>query len=717
MAVVHKPWQGPQKYTRSTTLAKVNFFFRTFSLNFFNLILKTMCAIINRMVLPVLLVLYLFTAGCTKAKPADEPVKGVPSVSTAAVSEVSSVSAKCGGSVSGDGGATVTSRGVCWGTDQNPTTSGSKTTDGSGTGSFISQITGLAPGVTYYVRAYAVNSVGTAYGSQLSFATGASAPTVTTSAVADITTGSASGGGSVTSDGGGALSARGVCWSTSQTPTVSDSKSSDGTGAGAFSSVISGLTPGVTYYVRAYATNSAGTSYGSAASFTTKGTDVLIGAEQMFPSSVGATSTVTLDGESVTCEIINGFSIYQGDIILAAPQAQGVATKGAALNLQTRHWPDNRIYYNINQSLPNPSRVTQAINAIEEVTNLEFVVRTGESNYIDFVYDATGCSSFLGMIGGRQDIRLADWGTMGNVIHEICHALGMLHEHSKKGRGNFINIVSANIIERYAHNFTEFAKSVNTPSSPEGFDFQSIMLYSSNSFSKNNNPTITRKDGSTWSVQRQFLSADDIAMINTLYPPIAVTMRDADNNVYETVTIGTQIWMDENLKVTRYKDRTTMTLNSSDAGWSNSTTGSFCWYGNNEANKNVYGALYNWNAVNSGKLCPDGWRVPTDADWTILTDYLGGLTGNGGKLKTTGTSQWAAPNAGATNSSGFSARPGGYRYFTGAFAGMTYGADWWSATEFSADKAWVRGVNSNGTNIARYNDFKRNGFAVRCVKE
>ncbi|MDP3451369.1 MAG: FISUMP domain-containing protein [Bacteroidales bacterium] len=676
-----------------------------------------MDAIFSKFWLFVLLLSILILSACAKDKPGDIPTKSAPTVTTNSISEITSTSAKSGGNVTSDGGATVTSRGVCWGTDQNPTISGAKTTDGSGSGSFVSQISGLSPGVTYYIRAYAVNSAGTSYGSQLSFSTGASAPTVTTSTVADITTGTASGGGSVTSDGGGAVSARGVCWSTSQNPTILDNKSSDGTGSGNFSSTIFGLEPNSTYYVRAYATNSAGTSYGSSSSFTTKTTETLVGAEQMFPSSAGNTSAITLDGVSVTCEVINGFYIYQGDIILAAPQAQGVATKGAALNIQTRHWPDNRIYYNINQSLPDPTRVTQAINAIVQVSNLEFIQRTGESNYIDFVFDHTGCSSFLGMVGGRQDIRLANWATMGNVIHEICHALGMLHEHSKSGRNNFITVVSSNIIERYAHNFAEFTKSINTPINPEAFDFQSIMLYSSTSFSKNNNPTITKKDGSTWAVQRQFLSTSDIEMINTLYPPIAVTMRDADNNVYETVTIGSQIWMDENLRVTRYKDRTSITMNSSDAGWSNSTTGSFCWYGNSEANKTVYGALYNWNAVNSGKLCPDGWRVPTDADWTIMTDFIGGLIGNSGKLKSTGTALWAAPNTGATNSTGFSAKPGGYRYFTGAFGGQGYGADWWSSTEASADKSWVYGVNYNSNNITRYNDFKRNGFAVRCIKE
>ncbi len=538
-------------------------------------------------------------------------------------------------------------------------------------------------------------------------------PTVSTTQISDITTGTAGSGGNITSDGGASVTARGVCWSVNANPTVTDQKSTDGTGTGSFTTSITSLTPNTTYNVRAYATNSAGTGYGNSQSFTTKGTDVLTSSEQIFPGKIGTTASVALDGVNVTCELINGLYIYQGDIIL--PGSQGQPTKGAALDVKSKYWPSNKVYYTISTSLPNQTRVTQAINAIKEVTHLEFIQRTTEPNYIEFIYDADGCSSYLGMSGGKQEIRLANWGTMGNVIHEICHALGMLHEHSKKGRDNFITIVNANIIERYIHNFAEYTKSVNTPTGTEDMDFQSIMLYSPYSFSKNNGATITKKNGTTFTVQRLYLSQNDIDIINFMYPPVVVTLRDADNNEYPTVRIGNQLWMAENLKVTKYNDRTSLTINSNNTAWSTSTTGSFCWYNNDDSNKNSYGALYNWIAVNSGKLCPDGWRVPTESDWSTLIDYLGGATGNSGKLKT--TTQWASPNAGATNSSGFSAKPGGYRYYTGTFGGMTYGADWWTSTSFSDDKAWVVGVNYNNTNISKYNDNKRNGFAVRCVKE
>ena len=129
--------------------------------------------------------------------------------------------------------------------------------NGSGTGSFSETISGLSPGTTYYFQAYATNSEGTTYGGVENFTTDAVTPTVTTTAISDITTTSAAGGGNVTSDGGASVTARGICWNTTGTPTLSDDYTSDGTGTGSFSSSLSGLTPGTTYYVRAYATNSA----------------------------------------------------------------------------------------------------------------------------------------------------------------------------------------------------------------------------------------------------------------------------------------------------------------------------------------------------------------------------------------------------------------------------------------------------------------------------
>ncbi|MCP4220478.1 MAG: BACON domain-containing protein, partial [bacterium] len=181
--------------------------------------------------------------------------------------------ADSGGAVSSDGGATVTARGLCWNTSGNPTTADTTLSIGSGTGTFSGTLTPLTQSTTYYVRAYAVNSVGTAYGNQVSFTTTTpgtvTIPTVTTDAAYNITTGSADSGGNVTSDGGATVTSRGLCWSTSAYPTTSDGTQSSGSGSGTFSANLTGLASGTLYYARAYAVNSAGTAYGNQISFTT----------------------------------------------------------------------------------------------------------------------------------------------------------------------------------------------------------------------------------------------------------------------------------------------------------------------------------------------------------------------------------------------------------------------------------------------------------------
>ncbi len=179
--------------------------------------------------------------------------------------------ATCGGYVNSDGGSEVTERGVCWATTQNPTTNDSHLSDGSGTGEFSVEITGLTVNTTYHVRAYAVNDKGTAYGDDVTFKTqDYSAPIVTTMEVTGITTTTAMCGGEVTSNGGATITARGVCCSTNESPTINDSHTVDGTGTGGFTSIITGLSPNKTYYVRAYATNIKGTSYGEQITFKTK---------------------------------------------------------------------------------------------------------------------------------------------------------------------------------------------------------------------------------------------------------------------------------------------------------------------------------------------------------------------------------------------------------------------------------------------------------------
>jgi len=303
----------------------------------------------------------------------------------------------------------------------------------------------------------------------------ATIPVVSTNAATAVTQTTATSGGVISSDGGATVTACGVCWSTNQTPTIADNKTTAGTGAGSFTSAISGLTANTTYYVRAYATNSAGTGYGSAKSFT------------------------TLEGN-------------------------------------------------------------------------------------------------LGITYG--------------------------------------------------------------------------------------------------------------------------TMTDIDGNTYKTVTIGTQTWMAENLKVTKYNDGTSIPNVTDGAAWSKLTTGAYCNYNNDPSKVATYGRLYNWHAVNTGKLCPTGWHVATDAEWTTLIDSLGGRNIAGGKLKETGTTHWYSPNTGATNETGFTALPGGYCTSSGAFTDIGKSGGWWSTADSGNNGSGYLYVGYNSSLVyGVVNYFTREGFSVRCVKD
>ncbi|NLA15113.1 MAG: hypothetical protein GX877_01060 [Bacteroidales bacterium] len=242
--------------------------------------------------------------------PQESPNTGKPKVTTGQITDITTTTATCSGNVTAVGVNNVTARGVCWSTSEDPTTVGSKTEDGTGLGEYTSSITDLTPNTTYYVRAYATNSEGTAYGEQIKFKTSkvqAIPPTVTTGEITNITTTTATCSGNVTADGGAFVTTRGVCWSTSQNPTTSNSKTTDGTGTGTFTCNLTDLAPNTIYYVRAYATNSEGIAYGVQREFFTL-------SEQGFPTVTtgqitGITTTtaaysgnVTSDGGSAVTE-------------------------------------------------------------------------------------------------------------------------------------------------------------------------------------------------------------------------------------------------------------------------------------------------------------------------------------------------------------------------------------------------------------------------------
>ena len=499
-----------------------------------------------------------------------EPLKTEPVVSISTISNVTDNSASCLGNVSADGGASVTSRGICYSaTNPTPTTSDGNAGSGSGIGSFSGSLTGLTAGTTYNVRAYAANSVGTAYSSALTFKTLALAPVITTIDLSAITSTTATSGGNITNDGGSPVTARGVCWSTNQNPTTADSKTSDGAGNGTFSSALTALAPGTTYYIRAYATNSIGIAYGNQVTTTTL-------------TSLPILTTTAISVVTYNSATSGGNISSDGGIAVTA--------RGAC-------WSTSQ----------NPT-----------------IADNKTSN-------GTGTGSYTSSITGL------------------------------KPNTNYF-----------------------------------VRAYATNSL------------GTAYGTNISFTSA-------TI--PLG-TVIDVDGNLYATVTIGTQVWMKENLKVTRLNDETSIELVTDNSKWNALSTPGYCWYNNDEStNKNTYGALYNWEAVNTGKLCPAGWHMPSHDEYILLADYLGGSNIAGVQLREAGTLHWASPNTGATNGSGFSGLPGGGRSSTDvSFTDIGSAGYWWSSTEYSATQSWGLGLGFDYIYACNCWSYKKGGGSIRCVK-
>ncbi len=199
-------------------------------------------------------------------------------------------------------------------------------------------------------------------------------------------------------------------------------------------------------------------------------------------------------------------------------------------------------------------------------------------------------------------------------------------------------------------------------------------------------------------------------------------IKDIDGNVYKTVNIGNQTWMTENLKVTKYNDGTSIPTEKDKVQWSKLTTGAWCNYNNNDSLGNIYGKLYNWYAVspttNSNKnLCPTGWHVPSDTEWNVLTDYLGGGNVAGGKMKEVGTANWINSNTEATNTSLFTGLPGGGRYTNGNYYDTGLYGYWWCSSENRTYDVWIRYLDFVEGIANRSYEYKEGGLSVRCLKD
>jgi uncharacterized protein (TIGR02145 family) len=506
-----------------------------------------------------LVFLLIFNISCEREK--------IPTVTTALVTDIETTQAKGGGEVTHDGNTDIIVRGACWSTKKKPDIKDPRTTDGFGVGSYISLITNLTPNTFYYIRAYATNTVGTGYGNQLSFTTPQiTTATLTTTSISTITQTSAVSGGNITSDGGSPVTARGVCWSKTTNPTINNNKTTDGTGTGIFTSNITGLTGNTKYYLKAYATNSEGISYGDELWFLTS--SVL---PSITTSVVTPTSTTTATGG--------------GDI--TADGGAFVTARGVCWSLAA------------NPTISN-SKTT----------------------------DGSGTGIFESKIAGL----------LPNTEYHV---------------------------RAYA----------------------------------------TNSAGTAYGQDRTFKTDP-------------LTVKDYDGNDYHVIRIGTQLWTKENLKTTKYINGTSIPLVTSDAAWSALTTHGYCWYDNDMASyKDTYGALYNWYSVKTANLCPTGWHVPTDNDWIVLENFLGGASPAGGKLKEEGTTHWLTPNTGATNDTDFTALPGGYRLDDGQFDNLGKYGYWWSSSEYVSPDAWSRRMQYDSDKVFRYYISEKYGRSVRCIRD
>jgi len=695
----------------------------------------------------------------------------VPILNTTTISNIATTSAISGGNISNEGGASITARGVCWSTSANPTVAlSTKTSDGTGTGVFSSTLTGLTAGTNYNVRAYATNSAGTSYGSSTTFITLANIviPTLTTTAASNIDRTTAISGGNVTADGGASITSRGVCWSTAANPTIAlSSKTSDGTGTGLFTSSITGLTAGTTYYARAYATNSAGTSYGNSITLVHLVAPTFTNAAVTNITQTTATTdeNITADGgATIKARGVCWSTFANPFVTLSSKTIDGTGTGAftssltgltAGTTYYVRAYATNSVgtFYGSSSTFTTLADIVLPALTTAAVTSIIQTTATSGGNVTADGGAAITARGVCWSIQLNPTVALSTKTSNGTGTGVFSSSLTGL----TAGTAYCVRAYATNINGTYyGSNLTFFVPesvssltttapinitpSLATSGGNVSFDGGTSILERGVCWSKSQNPTITNSKtsngkgtgifsssltgltpGTTYYVKAYATNSVGTAYgvelsFKTSITNGGISVTDIDGNVYNTVTIGTQVWMVENLKTTKYRNGDPIP-NVTDANeWYNSTTGAYQWYNNSEAKyKDIYGGLYNWYTVtDSRNIAPNGWHVPTNTEWTILAEFLGGSNLAGGKLKEAGTTYWDTPNINATNTSGFTALPGGEVSNIGSTYLIGCNGFWWSSTN-SGTTSWD--LCSSWSYLSRTNASKTCGYSVRCLKD
>jgi uncharacterized protein (TIGR02145 family) len=577
----------------------------------------------------------------------------IPILTTTTGSNITPTSATSGGNITDDGGATVTSRGICWSTGTTPTIADSKTSDGEGAGSFSSNITGLSAGTIYYVRAYATNRVGTAYGMAVSFTTLGQSPVPTVATPTNINTTSATLIGSVNANylstevtfEYGLTTSYGIAITPTQSPVTGNTNTT-------VSSNITSLLAGTIYHFRLKAVNSLGTTYSDDITFKTLGQVPTVNA-------LPATNT------NVTIATLNG-SINANYLTTVVTFEYGISPSYGSTVSAIQSPVTGNASTNLSADISGLIAGTTYHYRIKAVNSLG----TAYSNDITFI-------------------------TLGNIPSVVTLAPTTITTTSAILNG----VVNAN----YLGSTVSFEYGLTT-----GYGTTTTATQSPVSGNVNTNVSVSifgLSIGTTYHYRVKAVNSLGIVYGNDLtFSTIPTTVNDVEGNTYNVIVIGGQIWMAENLKTTKYNDGTTVPNVTDNTAWAALITPSYCWY--------TVDAISNGNK----NVCPMGWHVPSDAEWITLRTNLGGEYIAGGKLKETGIDHWSYPNTGATNESGFNALPSGYRSFNGiTFDNLGLLSYWWSNIEADIDYSTVWYTIYSGSSMVNSFGKKKNGYSVRCL--
>jgi uncharacterized protein (TIGR02145 family) len=491
-----------------------------------------------------------------------------------------------------------------------------------------------------------------------------SPPVLGTTVVSEITYTTAVSGGEITDDGGDQITSRGICWNTSVDPTILNNRSIVGGGIGIFTCDLTQLQPNTLYYVKAYATNSAGTGYGNQQTFTT--------------SQIAVPVLTTSDITTIT----QSTAIAGGNI--TDEKGGSVTTRGVCWSiLENPTISDNKT-----------SDGSGAGSFTSSITGL-----SGNTKYYIRVY-ATNSA-------GTQYGNQLSFTTNPLPPIVTTSAISAIKITSAKSGGSVTNNGGAVI--------TEYGLVWSTSLNPTTEDNKGAISGAITGIYSCNMEYLT--PNTTYHIRAYAInSAGTSYGADLIFTTVSTVVSDVEGNSYNVVVIGDQIWMKENLKVTKLNDGTSITTNLTNSEWSNITAPAYCWPNGSSGYKDEYGGLYNWYTINTGKLCPEGWHVPNNDEWSTLIRYAGGTQTGGYKLKESGTTHWGSSNTGATNETGFTALPAGDRHSDGYIMGMGGIGLWWSSTEFDNLNGMMWYMYSDNPVVNLGANYKPSGISVRCIK-